>query len=729
MQTRTRSGARRAIRFGIALTAVALVATACGSKKKKKSSGCPAGTEMCGDVCVDTDHDPDNCGACDETCGNNEVCDSGSCESSCSGGTEECDGSCVDTDVDPDNCGGCGDACDDGEVCDSGSCSTSCSGGTEDCDGSCVDTDVDPDNCGGCGDACDDGEVCIDGSCEATGGGCGAGTEECDGECVDTDWDPSHCGDCDTECDGGDVCVEGSCASSCGEDLTRCGDTCVDTNADASNCGDCDNACGDDQACSDGECECTGDLTDCDGACVDVNSDSEHCGDCDTACDSSEECSAGSCFATELTFDAVTPDNAYYPGARVVTVTGSGFDEDTEVTIGGSPCTNVTVVTPAELTCTSPSGAVGDADVEVSNGTDSDTGTGAFTYNDFADVDTIAGTGLPGDVDGSGDEAQFGSTINGFAVMGTTLYVSDGENYKVRTVDLSSLDLGAVDAADATVATLAGDGTYGTADSSDGTGSTAQFQQPSDMAWIEEGYLHLTDADWVDYSVHPGASTVRRIDLETGETTTLLSGGSTYAAIAPTDTALYITDCGDLNTVRRWQNGTALVTDFVGTEGVFGDVDDVGPDAQLFCPYGIRADAAQENLLLADFINNKIKQIEISTQTVTTIAGTGAYGFTDGDTSTALLSNPANVSLAIDHLFIADYGNCAVRMLDLGASEVSTVAGSPYACAVNDGDVGSAGLGTIIAILYAPDYGIFVGSGDWAYFGYAYVSGSIQLIH
>ena len=41
---------------------------------------------------------------------------------SCLGGTVDCDGICVDTDNDPNDCGACGFACNVNEVCDLGAC-------------------------------------------------------------------------------------------------------------------------------------------------------------------------------------------------------------------------------------------------------------------------------------------------------------------------------------------------------------------------------------------------------------------------------------------------------------------------------------------------------------------------------------------------------------------------------------------------------------------------------
>ncbi len=85
---------------------------------------CPAYQRVCDGECTPTNTDPDNCGACGETCASDEVCSGGQCLGSdqCMGQLSACDRSCVDTNTDSDHCGGCDIACDDGEGCAQGSC-------------------------------------------------------------------------------------------------------------------------------------------------------------------------------------------------------------------------------------------------------------------------------------------------------------------------------------------------------------------------------------------------------------------------------------------------------------------------------------------------------------------------------------------------------------------------------------------------------------------------------
>lgn len=84
---------------------------------------CPARTPTnvsLGPICVDTDTNPDNCGACGNRCSGGAVCEDGACQ--CTDAKSYCFGFCVDKTTDPSNCGTCGTNCAVGQVCTAGIC-------------------------------------------------------------------------------------------------------------------------------------------------------------------------------------------------------------------------------------------------------------------------------------------------------------------------------------------------------------------------------------------------------------------------------------------------------------------------------------------------------------------------------------------------------------------------------------------------------------------------------
>jgi len=91
---------------------------------------------------------------------------------------------------------------------------------------------------------------------------------------------------------------------------------------------------------------------------------------------------AGPVRATTPTFTSVSPTSGNIGGGTVITITGTSFDADATVTVGGAACTT-------------PAGSAGAKDVVVTNPSSGTpvtaTGTGAFTYQ--ADVAVLNSDG------------------------------------------------------------------------------------------------------------------------------------------------------------------------------------------------------------------------------------------------------------------------------------------------------------------------------------------------
>lgn len=706
----------------ISLIAVAgAVATGCG-KDDSRTEGCSSDQTECSGECVDLDYDPDNCGSCGNSCGD-LLCDAGQCSSECSGNAEICDGACVDLNHDPDNCGECGNSC-DGLLCDSGECSLTCGAGTVTCGGTCVNLDFDPQNCGECGNDCGD-ELCDEGMCSVT---CGGGRVACSGICTETNFDPSNCGTCGNECDDGQVCSDGACGALCTSGTTRCGDLCVDTESNDLHCGRCDEACESGDECVAGQCvlDCgTEEL--CDGACIDTDTDPDHCGNCVTACDPGDACVDGDCVLEGLQVTALEPPATFTPGGLKLNVMGQGLDGSVTVSIDGQACESPTPSAGGtSLTCIVQAHAAGLVDVVISRGTDVVTLEDSFTYRDFTRVDTIIGTGVPGVTNGTGDIAQVSASVNDLVVIGDTLYFNDGTNYQVRSANLSGLDLSDVQASDVTVQVLAGSGTQGRVDSS--TASEVDFLQPEGMTVIGSN-LYVADTDWEANT--SSASVIRRVTLASGSTTSPIFGALSYSGIsAAPNGVIYAADCTGDSIQRIDTNDANSITTWVGAFADGGDFDAVGNTARLNCPYGVEVDRLGEYVYFTDWNNQKIKRAEISSRTVSTLAGTGTAGAMDGAGTSAQFRRPNKLSVSPDHLFIADMLNCTVRMMELDAPyTVSTLAGQAQTCVTADGTLGSATLASPVGIHYSPKYGVFVGTGDWGYFGSATPGNVIQLIH
>ena len=220
-------------------------------------------------------------------------------------------------------------------------------------------------------------------------------------------------------------------------------------------------------------------------------------------------------------------------------------------------------------------------------------GTGAATTQVSLLAGTInaAGTLLsPGHADGAGNAAQFNNPA-GLAVSGSTLYVADYDNHRIRAIDLASPGK--------TVSTLAGSGTPGYAD---GAGSTARFRNPAGLA-VSGTTLYVAELN---------NHRIRAIDLASpGKTVSTLAGSGTP-----------------------------------------GHADGAGNAARFRNPTGLAVSGG--TLYVADQNNHRIRAIDLASpeKTVSTIAGDGTAGNTNGIGTVARLTTPIGIVVSGDTLYV-----------------------------------------------------------------------------
>lgn len=139
-----------------------------------------------------------------------------------------------------------------------------------------------------------------------------------------------------------------------------------------------------------------------------------------------------------------------------------------------------------------------------------------------------------------------------------------------------------------------------------------------------------------------------------------------------------------------------------GTPGFSGD-GGLAPDATLYGPAGLALDS-NNNLYIADSSNLRIRRIDLTTGIISTVAGDGmcSFGGTTGDgglATSAHLCYPQGV--AVDNsgnLYIADYLNQSIRMVDFTTQNIDTVAGNGL-CTFG-GPIGDGGAATSAQLCY-----------------------------
>ncbi|EOD29066.1 hypothetical protein EMIHUDRAFT_365941, partial [Emiliania huxleyi CCMP1516] len=99
--------------------------------------------------------------------------------------------------------------------------------------------------------------------------------------------------------------------------------------------------------------------------------------------------------------------------------------------------------------------------------------------------------------------------------------------------------------------------------------------------------------------------------------------------------------------IRRVEVATGEVTTLAGS-GEEGDADGVGDAAEFCHPYGVAISPDGCALFVADQCNDKIRRVEVATGEVTTVAGSGTRGSADGVGDAAEFEGPAGIASSPD---------------------------------------------------------------------------------
>ncbi len=133
---------------------------------------------------------------------------------------------------------------------------------------------------------------------------------------------------------------------------------------------------------------------------------------------------------------------------------------------------------------------------------------------------------------------------------------------------------------------------------------------------------------------------------------------------------IYVADTYN-NCVRKIDGG--MVTTYAGSS-VAGYLDGPALTAKFNQPLCICADDSG-NLYVTDFIGQRVRKISAA-GIVSTVAGTGIAGYTEGADTVARFNYPRGITIdAIGNLYVADSWNHRIRKVDAVTHEVSSYAG------------------------------------------------------
>lgn len=278
-------------------------------------------------------------------------------------------------------------------------------------------------------------------------------------------------------------------------------------------------------------------------------------------------------------------------------------------------------------------------------------------------VITVAGeTQVSGERDGNAlTEAQFNNPHDIDMDDNGNVYIADRWNHKIRKLDTKT----------GIVSTLAGTGEIGSAD---GPGATAEFYEPWGLAVGPDGYIYI--ADTKNYKI-------RRMDT-LGNVITVAGSGSFGVANGPALSSRFarpsaiavdhngIIYVGDQlgHTIRKVANG--VVTTLAGKAFIDGRQDGVGGNATFHRPYNLEVDK-EGNVYVMDNWNHLIRKVS-PIGVVTTVAGSGSIGSTDGPVDSAKFNFPWDMAISDEGtIYFMDGYNYILRKIENG--RVETIAG------------------------------------------------------
>jgi sugar lactone lactonase YvrE len=206
-------------------------------------------------------------------------------------------------------------------------------------------------------------------------------------------------------------------------------------------------------------------------------------------------------------------------------------------------------------------------------------------------------------------------------------------------------------------------------------------------------------SDGMLYALDRCNQTIVRIDVDHGGTFGVYAGKANNGGYADGPVAsalvsspneitadgnkLYFTD-GNNHVIRAIDLSTNTVSTIAGTPGMCGYLDMPGAMAKFCNPQGIAADGAG-NLYVLD--NNAVRKIVISGAVVSTFVANNGNGYVDGPSGTAKLWGPR--ALTFDptkkYLYFTENANDTIRRVEMATAIVSTVAGAPGKTQVAEG--------------------------------------------
>ncbi|XP_065650186.1 NHL repeat-containing protein 2 [Hydra vulgaris] len=302
------------------------------------------------------------------------------------------------------------------------------------------------------------------------------------------------------------------------------------------------------------------------------------------------------------------------------------------------------------------------------------------------------GSGFSGLKDGEAHVSQF-SSPQGLSWFENVIFVADTENHSIREINVANW----------ITKTIVGNGKQGKDKDGGKLGIEQEISSPWDVVvgaspgsdttdcvnnclYIAVAGTHqiwcyfLKDGLWLKKG-HQKKEVALRF-AGSGEEENRNNSYPTKASFAqPSGLAiiknqLFVAD-SESSSIRSVDLKTGAVKGVVGADRdptnlfSYGDVDGIGLNAKLQHPLDVAA--VNGHLYVADSYNHKIKIVNLSNLSCTTLAGNGVVGIKNGDFLSAEFNEPGGIICLDDTIYIADTNNHLIRVLNLTTRLVSTL--------------------------------------------------------
>jgi len=284
-------------------------------------------------------------------------------------------------------------------------------------------------------------------------------------------------------------------------------------------------------------------------------------------------------------------------------------------------------------------------------------------------ITTVAGSGEQGyGGDGGPATSAMLDSPSGVAVDGLgTIFIADTHNQRIRKV------------VSGVITTIAGNGTAGFS-GDNGPATSATLNQPNAVTIDAAGNVYFADTN--NHRIRKITGTIistvagdgEQLYLEDGAAATQTGLDSPAGLAVDASGNLYIADTHNQR-VRLVSAATGIISTVAGngSNGFAGD-GGAGGSAALSRPRGVAVGTG--SLYVADSDNNRVRNLDLNTKTITTVAGSGGQGFS-GDTgpaTSAMFDTPHSVAVSgLGTVAISDTHNQRVR--EILGTDIETVAG------------------------------------------------------